>query len=89
MCSDAKNCANDLRSNAKCAKCTDLLDPATLTSEELYALQSDTWVQGFEAAVETIEAALRVVPFRWDGDKQTITISKQELFDRVVKDLKK
>lgn len=40
----------------------DYLDPKTLTSEELYKLQSDTWGQGYDAgqgillkAVETAE----------------------------------
>ena len=50
---DGRNCECKPCRNKR-HKTKDLLEPKTLTSEELYKLQSDTWGQGYDAGQGTL-----------------------------------
>ena len=55
----------DIDWNTKEAEVTDFLDPATLTPESLYRLQSETWVQGAEFERERIIKDLEANEHIW------------------------
>jgi hypothetical protein len=48
---------------------SDLLDPATLTPESLYKLQSETWMQGVEFERQRIIKLLIDKAIQWRGEK--------------------
>lgn len=57
-----------IQENLKEAEVTNYLDPATLTPEGLYRLQSETWAQGAEAERVRILKALAEAGYKaaWD-----------------------
>ena len=59
---------------------SDLLDPATLTPESLYRLQSETWAQGAEYERERIFELLEGLAYIDEQGDEMISEYKADLF---------